>query len=178
MAKQRTEVVLLCEDKQHERFVREYLKRSNLKLRTLRVIDLPEGRGSGEQHVRKRYREQVDVHRKRASYGKGGSALIVVIDADKSTEQDLRAQLDSTLEQPRRPQEKVAVFVPRRNIETWIQYGKTRSVDEETDYKNEIQATDYKNSAKEFAEQICPKGLPENAPPSLFLACEELNRIL
>ena len=47
-------------------------------------------------------------------------ALIVVIDADLDTVARRQQQLDETLgESSRQPVERIALVVPRRNIETW-----------------------------------------------------------
>lgn len=49
----RVGIVLLCEDSQHEAFVRRFLKRRRLDTRGLRVRKCPGG--SAEQFVRKEY---------------------------------------------------------------------------------------------------------------------------
>ena len=70
-------IILLCEDKQTDSFVRRFLKRRNFKSRDIKTLPLPDSRGAGEQWVRKRYPEELKAIRsKRNAY------LIVVIDAD------------------------------------------------------------------------------------------------
>ena len=70
----RVGTVLLCEDSQHEAFVRRFLKKRRLVTGHLRVEKCPDG--SAEQFVRKQY--PIELAALRARYAK--SALIVVID--------------------------------------------------------------------------------------------------
>jgi len=79
----------------------------------------------------------------------------------------------------RQSDEKIAIFVPKRNIETWISYlqDQTQTVDEETAYPK------YKKESvcKPLVEKLAvnrSQSLPENAPSSLKVACDELLRIL
>ncbi|NET17056.1 MAG: AAA family ATPase [Okeania sp. SIO1H6] len=80
------------------------------------------------------------------------------------------------------PNEKIAIFVPARNIETWFSYINGKDVNEEDDYKDKtLNITDRitlaKASAEKLASDICPQGLDENAPASLHHACNELRRL-
>ena len=82
----------------------------------------------------------------------------------------------------RLPNEKIAIFVPARNIETWFSYINGKDVNEEDDYKNKtLNTTDRITlaiaSAEKLASDICPQGLDENAPASLRHACNELQRL-
>jgi hypothetical protein len=52
--------------------------------------------------------------------------LVVIIDADKSTLQErldwLALTLNEDSQENRQANEAIAIFVPKRNIETWIHY--------------------------------------------------------
>ena len=48
-------VVILCEDRQHEAFARRFLALAGRSVRVQRVEVSPKGRGSGEHFVRKRF---------------------------------------------------------------------------------------------------------------------------
>ncbi|MEH2140100.1 hypothetical protein [Nostoc sp.] len=81
-----------------------------------------------------------------------------------------------------KPDEKIAIFVPKRNIETWIHYLQTGEVVEEEAKKSKYPKFP-KNEAickpgVELANQCSQGSLDENAPPSLQAACEELQRLL
>ncbi len=85
------------------------------------------------------------------------------------------------------PKEKIAIFIPARNIETWFYYiNLEQECDEETDYKKleysrlsmQQRVSLAKISAKKLAEEICQSGLKDDAPMALHKACEELKRLL
>jgi len=73
-------VVVLCEDRQHEAFARRFLKRAGKGHRIQRVEISPRGRGSAEQYVRERFVKELAYYRERKH--SVGQALIVLIDAD------------------------------------------------------------------------------------------------
>jgi len=88
----------------------------------------------------------------------------------------------------RKDDEKIAAFIPKRHIETWLMYLMQRNVNgkainEKTSYKskygNKYSVKDCIPYAKKFGTDICPShSLPPNAPPSLRYACKELERVL
>ena len=185
MGKRKIQVTILCEDKQQQVFAKHFLIKSGFEPRKIRVLPLPDGGQSGEQYVRESYPKQVKIYRGKSTYL--SRCLIVLIDADPeySVKQRLDS-LDSALEeneeysQPKRqPQEKIAIFVPKRNIETWIYYLGGETVDEETEYPKLAKAGDCKNDVDKLLDWCNSNGgLPEDAPPSLQAACAELPRIL
>jgi len=103
-------------------------------------------------------------------------ALVVVIDADmKSIEERIKSLDDQN---PRADTEKVAIFVPARNIETWFRYLDGHDYNEEESYKSLYKkGTSPRKFAEKLAKDICSQGLPDNAPPSLVHACQELKRL-
>lgn len=178
MTQRRAIVVILCEDRQQEVFARHFLQKRGFS-GPFRVEVCPKGEQSGEQYVRERYPNEVKAYRSKRNHL--SIYLVVLIDADNKTVDERLQQLDSALEddsQPRRQEdENIAVFVPKRNIETWIHYLKGETVDEETAYPKLPKESDCKPSVENLLTQ-CPHGLDEDAPPSLHTACGELQRIL
>ncbi|MCF2149654.1 hypothetical protein IQ276_025125 [Desmonostoc muscorum LEGE 12446] len=177
MSQRRVQIVILCEDKQQEVFARHFLKKRGFILdKNLRITICP--KGAGEQFVRKRYPAEVKAYRSK-NYLSG--MLVVLIDADKKTVEERLKQLDDALredsQQIRQPQEAIAIFIPKRNIETWIHYLQGETVDEETEYSKFTNESACKPSVENLLNQ-CYQGLDENAPPSLQAACGELQRIL
>ncbi len=87
----------------------------------------------------------------------------------------------------RNPREKIAIFIPTRNIKTWFYYinNLEQPCDESTDYKkanytalnNKQRINLAKISATKLNDEICKQGLENSAPLSLQKACEELARI-
>jgi AAA15 family ATPase/GTPase len=110
------------------------------------------------------------------------SLLIVLIDADKKTVAERLQQLNDTLTENshplRQPDEAIAVFVPKRNIETWIHYLHSENVDEETEYTKFKKQSECKPYVEQLVNQCYQGNLDDNSPPSLKAACGELQRIL
>lgn len=181
MAKRGVSLVLLCEDKQQEVFARHYFMCRGFQRHEIRPISSPLGKGAAEQYVREQYPREVRTYRSKSAHL--SICLVVMIDADTAIVKHRLAQLDLALtedgQQNRQPEEQIAVFVPKRNIETWIHYLMGERVDEETTYqkftRNEGVCKPY---VRKLASEICPVGLPADAPPSLHVACDELQRLL
>lgn len=176
MSQRRVQIVLLCEDRQQEVFARHFLKKRGFTGNIRTKICL---KGAGEQFVRENYAAEVKAYRSK-NYLLG--MLVVLIDADKKTVQERLNQLDDALTEDgqklRPPNENIAIFIPKRNIETWIHYLQDETVDEETEY---AKFPNNESACKPLVENLlnrCYQGLDDNAPPSLQAACGELQRIL
>ena len=65
MPARNVEVVIVCEDTQHESFVRRFLKKRGYANRKFRVHKNPSGRGSAEQWVRSEYVVALKTYRSR-----------------------------------------------------------------------------------------------------------------
>ncbi|MEC4805255.1 MAG: hypothetical protein SAJ12_19975 [Jaaginema sp. PMC 1079.18] len=180
MGQRRVQLVILCEDRQQEVFARHFLENRGFK-GLFRANICPKGSQSGEQYVRDQYPREVQAYRKnknRVSIG-----LVVVIDADNRELQERLDQLEEELgnndEKSRQTGEAIAIFIPKRNIETWIHYLEGESVDENSEYpkytKNESACKPY---VEQLVEQCNSQTLPNTAPNSLQSACGELQRLL
>ncbi len=181
MDKKNISLRIVCEDVQQQVFTKRYFEARGFNSHKMRFLPVPDGKNSGEQYVRKIYLQEVRTYRSKSTY-LDSLRLVVVIDADKKTVQERLSQLDSELENSgqtkRQPNEKIAVFVPKRNIETWIHYLMGETVDELTTYFKFDSQSECKPFAEKLALEICPIGLPTDAPLSLHAAGEELSRIL
>jgi len=134
--------------------------------------------------VLKHYSESVQLYRSKANHL--NIALVVMIDADNKTVEERLREFDAKLDakkadlnqKTRDDDEKIAIFVPARNIETWFHYifGYT-DCNEQDDYKKYYTNDDAHKAAEILAKDICPDDLPENALPSLQHACNELKRL-
>ena len=180
MSQRRVQIVILCEDRQQEVFARHFLKKRGFTGRVDPKI-CPAGSQSGEQYVRTEYPKEVKAYRQnrnRVSIG-----LVVLIDADTDALQERLNQLAQALsedsQQNRQPDEAIAIFIPKRNIETWIHYLQGETANEVEEYakfpKDEAACKPY---VENLADQCRSQNLPENAPESLQTACGELNRLL
>ncbi|HEX2571558.1 MAG TPA: hypothetical protein VH877_18500 [Polyangia bacterium] len=130
--------VVLGEDTAHGNFVRRWLIAEGVEPRNIRLIPPPAGTGgAGDEHVKRKYPEEVAYYRRRANAQR--VALVIVIDADRETVRHRQRQLDEALSEnqspPRADPERIAILVPKRNIETWLHTLPGTPADEETDYK-------------------------------------------
>ena len=173
-------IVILCEDRQHAAFVRRFLESTGKGARVQRVVISPAGRGSGEQFVRLKDAEELTYYSSRKH--RVEQALIVIIDADKRTLADRIEQIESGCDQGskerRHPDERVAIFVPARNIETWLAYLDGQQVDEGRDqpYPKLDRERDCQRHVDVLFE-MCQRGkLRPPAPASLEAACTEYQR--
>lgn len=181
MSRRKVNLVVVCEDVQQGTFARRYLTRRGFEPRKIQVRPNPAGKGSGEQFVRRGLIKEVREYRRRIGYQKG-IALIAVIDADKMSVQQRLEQINSDLEQNGLDRigedERIAVFIPKRNIETWIRFANGDDVDEDTAYPKLEKPRSCKREVDLYVDTICRDGIPPDAPSSLVHACHELTKIL
>jgi hypothetical protein len=172
------QVFILCEDTVHYHFARRYFQLLGFK-GTIRGNYNSRGRsvGSGAVFVKNNYEKEVKALKSKSYLN---CILIVIIDDDtKDNAKDLYKAYKPLAD------EKILIFSPKRNIESWFYFIDKR--DTQVEEKNHNGVTpDYKPRYKnpkptKFAEklknEICVNGLPENAPASLICACNELNRL-
>ena len=179
MAKLCSQTVILCEDQQQEVFIRHFLMRKGYTQRQMRIERCPSGKQAGEQFVRERYPAELKALRQRTA--RAGTALLVMIDADKRCVADTAKWLDTICGEQgvaaRDQNDKAAVLIPRRNIETWIHFLDGDAVDEDTEYKKLRWKSDCKPSVKRLFD-ICNKSeCPADFPDSLKVACLEYQRV-
>jgi hypothetical protein len=181
--RRRTQIVVLCEDVEHERFLRRLCEELKF-LRVVRFVLAPPGAGAAEQWVRARYPQEVRAYRRQANHLTNG--LLVAIDGDRLGVDGRQSQLDEALEQDgqeaRCPEDRIAAFVPTWSIETWLLWlCGTDPVDEQTPYKRD---PTYQRKRQE--EQVSPRRAAEawvsptqrpSPPASLADARAELSRL-
>ena len=180
MSKRRVQIVILCEDLQQFIFARYFLKKRGFTGR-FRANICPPGSQAGEQYVRTHYPEEVKAYRQNRN--RVAIGLVVLIDADTGTLEarlnELASALDKDEQEKRGSKEAIAIFVPKRNIETWIHYLQEENVNEEDDYaKFEKNEAACKTAVEDLADRCYSQSLPEDAPRSLQAACGELQRLL
>ena len=187
------EVTILCEDIDQERFIRQYLICRGLDDRKIKDFGNPKGRDIKNNNalILKHYPELIKSYRRRKYRN---IAVVVMIDADEDSLSDkmrsLHRQLDEAAgnlnNDTRLRDEKVAIFVPARNIETWFYYINNNMEGQEcneiTDYKDDNMSAEEriklaKSAANKLAREICPQGVDRITLPSLRYACTELQRL-
>lgn len=137
MANQPSQVIVLCEDIQQRVFIYRYLTGVGHSRYVIRVRPLPDGRGAGEAYVKSLFVQEVKVCRQRNSHT--ATWLVVIIDADLQTcnarRQELMERLTEDCVAPLSSSDPVVIFLPKRNIETWIRALSSEAVDEVTAYQ-------------------------------------------
>jgi hypothetical protein len=182
MGSRRVQIVILAEDRQHDVFLRRFLKAiDKADGRQIRTVPFPAGRGSGEQFVRENYPDQLRAHRSKANHM--ALQLFVVTDADVLSVDQRRQQLSAPLIAAGIPLpmdgESLAILIPKRNIETWIYYLNGQSVDETTTYRKLARAGECQPAVDRLAAFYrAGWSLPTDCPDSLRRAVEELKRVL
>ncbi len=175
MSSRRVKITLLCEDSQHESFVRRFLKGMGWNTREIRVEKSPAATGSAEQWVRETFPKELEIYRNRSH--KAATGLIAVIDADTLEVQERINEFKSICRTQnvsfRTENDAVAIVVPRRNIETWIYYLNDQQVNEEDVYPKLSKERECQSAVKNLVQACKTIGINQGAPPSLLAACEE-----
>lgn len=176
----KAEFIVLCEDVKHKTFILRYLISLGFNARQIRTKLPRAGRGAGEQWVRESYPEWARAQRRRANHT--SNSLIAVVDADSLSVEQRRQQLDDALGGAgfavRDPKERIAIVVPRRNIESWIHFAETGEVDETTDFKPRYREATARNAADVAIDASRTNANQSRVPPSLASACQELRRVV
>ncbi len=177
MSTRRVKIVLLCEDSQHEAFIRRFLKGMGYNTRDLRIEKSPSGRGAADQYVRSTFPKELRAYRHRSHRAR--SALIAMIDADGKEVQGRISELKRECQSDgvifRKRDEAVAIAVPRRNIETWIHHLNGEQVNETDAYSKLDIERGCKPAVRKLLQLCNSTGLEEDAPPALAEACDEYN---
>ena len=167
-----SQIFILCEDKTHYHFAKKYFELLGFNSRKIRGIYNPKGRsvGSGAVFVRQHYETELKAFRSKVTHL--DYVLVVIIDDDtKNHVQHLYNFYLPLIN------EKILIFSPKRNIESWFHYANGNLIDESKDYKREYHDAKPTEYAKKLKNEICINDLPPDAPSSLHHACGELNRL-
>ena len=147
---------VLCEDKLTHCFIRRFLLAQGINGRKIFPLPLPAD-GCGEQYVRMQFPKQLRALRSKSF---DSNVLIVAIDADKKTVQERKLQFNDACNaveiEARTEDDKLLIFIPKRNIETWIKYFDGDIVDEEHDYAHYLNGheSDCYSAADKMAESF------------------------
>lgn len=177
------QIVLLCEDSQHQAFVERFLEAAGRLTRKakrrLRVEKASQGRGSAEQFVRERFPKELAEYRRRRNLV--SVALVVMLDGDAAGVTGRLANLDAACAEQGIParlsDEDVFVFVPTWRIESWLAWLGGETIDETRhDYPRLQRPRDCQPHAKALADMCRTRQMRTPVPPSLAAACEEYRR--
>ncbi len=181
-----SQTIILCEDEEHERLTRAYLKRCDLTTRSPYVKPLVASReqqGGNDAWVLNRFPKELHACRQRQKH-KAKTLLIVLIDADNYSVEDRRRQLferakSAGLEQCTE-NDPVALLIPKRHIETWIRALLGENVTEEQDCKKWHSPTrdEIRQAVEKLYEWSRLNAIPSSTCcPSLAAALAEWRKI-
>ncbi|MDB9315335.1 hypothetical protein PN462_19625 [Spirulina sp. CS-785/01] len=186
-----TKFIILCEDIDQDRFIRKYLNLRGVDKRKIR--NFPNVKGlkveNNNAKVLAYYAQLVKSYRRLKN--SQDIAVIAMVDADNQSLEHRLRSFNMALDEEegkrnkdlRQPDEKIAIFIPARNIETWFEYILENSdCNEEEDYKNNRLSDQERIKIAEQAAEIavktlCPQRLADSGLPSLHHACRELARL-
>lgn len=180
MSSRRVQVVVLCEGFEDWQFARRILVRLGWRPDQIAPNASPSAKGSAYTYVLNNYAAEVRANRN----GKKTRALLVLIDADTrpegGREKELSQRLKDADQKPRQARERIALWVPRRHLETWVYFLTHGQADEVTDYKGEhkVKEHEYKPASELLARALQERrALPAKAIPSLKKAVAEFERL-
>ncbi len=177
-----TEIVVLCEDRNHEGFARRLLENLGERFRRAPRF-LKAGAGSGKYFVEQQFPVEFRAYLKRKQRMR--VALLVLIDCDMESAEATGRQLRDSLQiEERRTFEQedcLLVLLPKRSIETWIEFAKSgQALDEAYREKRAHPSADAAGckalASLFYAWSRVNNILPEEMPPSLIRAVEALRR--
>lgn len=153
--------LILCEDKLTQCFIRYFLINQGIKGRKIYPLPLPAA-GCGEQFVRTRFPNELKNLRSRNF---DANILVVAIDADNYSPAQRKEQLNEACInfciESIRIEDKILLFVPKRNIETWVKYFDGENVDETTDYAHFLNGheSDCYSSAVKMSDEFAKENM-------------------
>jgi hypothetical protein len=173
MSKLPSQVTVLCEDKTTFHFARRYLQKRGINRRNIHSRTCEPAKESCFDFVIREYKNEVDTYRKIKN--RLNLALVVFMDGDGKSNQRLE-KLENRVK--RQKNEKIAIFIPNRNIETWFEYVRApETCEEDSDYKQKHKNTKPTQIAQQFKTDVCQSGWQHPLLPSLEAACNELRRL-
>lgn len=173
-------LVVVCEDLLHEVFARAFLYRRGFSRHDLQFEKAPVGRGDAKQCVRERLPIEIEAMRKFRGASRG---VLCITDADSSTTHARIQSLDECCHSsgiaPRSENEPVFYFVPRWEIENWLEYLRNDACDEDFNGYDKFRnrEADVYPLVEKLADMCAARRLSGTPPASLIAACPEHDRL-
>jgi len=172
------QVVVICEDLQHEVFIRALLYRRGFGPHDVRYESSTHG--DAKKFVRDRLPEEVNALR---GYHGKSRMLIVMADADNLSVHDRLQTLDKALADlnitPIGQSDPVFYFAPKWEIETWLAYLGGQTVDENpSNYRKLSRESDAYPLVDSLGKMCDSQSLRPTPPPSLERACQTYRQMV
>jgi hypothetical protein len=173
-------ISVVGEDDDHDRFAWHALLALGFHPREIRLVPRPADPGAAEQWVRAQYAREVPVCRRKSASQQ--VALLVLIDADAHATAHRHRQLGDALRSaglpPRRPDERIVIWVPKRSVETWVAFLRCDAVDETIECPHAVFPADYRAAARLFIDWYRNTGSRTKTPlDSINTAWAETQRL-
>ncbi|MDP1560520.1 MAG: hypothetical protein Q8M16_03900, partial [Pirellulaceae bacterium] len=160
-------ITIVVEDDRLERFCREALMQLGYYRKEIRVRKSPPGKGSGKSWVTQQHVAEVKTLRSRNYQS---LAVLIGSDVDELSLKERIAQLEESLRvsnlDERGTDERIAYWLPKWHIETWLMAFNGHEVTEMTDYKNQLSTVNFKNVGAAYVKHYRNRddlGLPSLA---------------
>ena len=170
-------VIILGEDNAHvESVYRAITREIGVVGGRVRKLPARAGRGDASKYVLDNVQKEANALRR----GPTSARLIVCLDADAKTVEKRREELRDRVSiaglDDQRRSGSIVYVIPKRNIETWREFGRCQTVDEETNYKKRERRAAWTSEniglvGALLGRAVIPK---ENPPPSLVQSRLEL----
>jgi len=181
MSNRRVQVVVLCEGVKDYWFAYKCLVTCGWRRDQITVNRSNAGKESAFTFVLNQYTTEVRANRQGK---KKERALLVMIDGDgqpeDGRESELAKRLAAAKQKPRQATERIALWVPRKQLETWVYFLTHGEADEEAEYKrtHRVKEKEYTPAADLLAKLLKEqRSLPLKALPSLRKAVAEFRRL-
>lgn len=170
---------VLCEDVQMRTFIQAVLADHDVDPRKIRFSNYPPGMGCGEAFVRRELPREIKILHA-TNYAR--KVLIVCTDADVFKVDERIRQLENEVKSQgvkwNRSAELVVLWVPKREIETWIHFLKGEQVDEKRSYRHSGRPVRCKKEATLFSKYCHDtEEIDCSMVPSLSSAKQEYVRV-
>ena len=173
------EYIVLCEDAQTKTFILTFLLQHNVPSGKIHFRNYPVGKGCGEQFVREEYSKEARLLSSRYKYKR--EVLVVCSDADSYSVKKKVKSLDDEVirfnKEWDRKRFPILMWIPKREIETWIHYLRGENVDEQTSYRHSGNPERCKKEVVRFKEYCQDVIKIDEVPQSMIFAKGEYIRV-
>ena len=166
---------ILCEDAQTRSFLYNVLKSQGINRHKIYIDMAPAGDICGSQYVAQKYPDKVKEY---CSHNYQKYVLIVCSDADNLSIDDRLHFIERTADDIDydRQKELITIWIPRKQIENWIQFWRNGSGEEE-DFRHTGKPERCSEEAEMMSDYLSGQRIKEVVLPSIEFAKTEFERI-
>ncbi len=170
--------MILCEDAQMKNFLCSFLRCQGIRSHKITTAPIPAGSGCGEAYVRNELPRELELLRRNRHLRK---TLVVCTDADKYSYDERKKMLQDAVHEmypdSDMDDEMMLLWIPKREIETWIAHFAGEEVDENMEFRHGGQPISCKEEARKMSFFLQNDMNENSVLPSLIQAKKEYVRI-